>query len=844
MTAPSHIRRERKEGKLAPASVGIGMKTWIPAALMVIALAGCNAQEAATAATGVDPASSSPPAAGQPEAQPGDTGGPEALTLNGEPSPVQHSPVTQRRELIWPAPTEATQRWAEADTMLERIQDMLPRPVEDVEALADHFDYDVEQAIAYVRDRVRFEPYAGVMRGPDGTAVTEAGNAWDQALLLAALIRTMGADAQVVSGRLEPDDAGRLLGMAFRPAPDRNIAFDREAIIGAVTSFDPSLAESLSRKLDDWEKASTGASIDDGVDTVSTALHALLDKAGVELTGDGSAAALVGQLSSDYAWVRWRDGPGDPWTDLHPAFADAPAPATQPERYLDGTVPAEFQHRVALRLWIERSDGSGSRAERIPIMDAFERPVAELSRRSLALGLTRISGEGDDSSALLVPVLGNGLAPGAQAVSALGLTAPPDAAGNQAAGLFSTVSGRFGDALGALSQADGGEDRKPRLTGVILTVERTAPGQEAVALERRIIDLRGTDGAGFPDSATFEMLFETDIGAQSTTQVAHRFITQMRALLQAAPTLFAFAQDAIDSTQLAQSPGYKALDKAYWTDWDVLSGEFIRSPSATEVAYRPGPLLASRRRTLDPDKKPLAVTDIFANPVAVLRRSAEGTISLDARAAMLQGIRDTVIESHLLPGTDGWAQRKPRRLVVDAVGLANDPDASNWAVPAREMALDDLARGHVLAIAESDEPHWWRIHRETGQTLGMGTHGGQEIAEYVVQIVAGAVTIALFYLAADDCAETYAHDQDMKECCIVGNLLVTGGLTLAGAGVAKAAGGAASHPDIQATFLANPIAASVGWITTALALDIPGQLIIDQATSKPIANACSAFLDG
>jgi hypothetical protein len=59
-----------------------------------------------------------------------------------------------------------------------------------------------DDAFAAVATQVRFEPYPGVVRGPTATALAQAGNSADQALLLAELLKAKGYRVRFVQGTL------------------------------------------------------------------------------------------------------------------------------------------------------------------------------------------------------------------------------------------------------------------------------------------------------------------------------------------------------------------------------------------------------------------------------------------------------------------------------------------------------------------------------------------------------------------------------------------------------------------------------------------------------------------
>jgi transglutaminase-like putative cysteine protease len=81
----------------------------------------------------------------------------------------------------------------------------------------------VEAAFGYVRDTIGFEPYSGVLRGPEGTFLTRAGNAPDRATLLARILQANNISVRYATGRLPQTQAELLFARAFetrpRPAP-------------------------------------------------------------------------------------------------------------------------------------------------------------------------------------------------------------------------------------------------------------------------------------------------------------------------------------------------------------------------------------------------------------------------------------------------------------------------------------------------------------------------------------------------------------------------------------------------------------------------------------------------
>ena len=90
----------------------------------------------------------------------------------------------------------------------------LPRPVGaelDVEAAARELG-DWNAAYDFVRQAVRYVPYAGTVRGATGTLAAKTGNSLDQSVLLRALLRHCGIETRLVRGRLGWSDAMALIG--------------------------------------------------------------------------------------------------------------------------------------------------------------------------------------------------------------------------------------------------------------------------------------------------------------------------------------------------------------------------------------------------------------------------------------------------------------------------------------------------------------------------------------------------------------------------------------------------------------------------------------------------------
>jgi hypothetical protein len=243
--------------------------------------------------------------------------------------------------------------------------DALPAEDWDVPALAATLA-DPVAAFELVRDGIAFDAYPGLLRGAQGTLAARAGNSFDRAALLKALIDTQGATTRFAFGTLDQTMAGSLVTRSFEGP-------------GAP------LAQATGSPFDDvFETA-----IDSRARRDNALLTAALGDRLAGLAADASDAAATDLI--DHAWVQVQQADGS-WLDLDPTMPDArPGDTITTPMTTADTVPDASVHTVGLRLVSEMLQ-AGALTE-TPVLDITV-PAWAVAGQQLLVTFTAASGGG------------------------------------------------------------------------------------------------------------------------------------------------------------------------------------------------------------------------------------------------------------------------------------------------------------------------------------------------------------------------------------------------------------------------------------------------------------------
>jgi Transglutaminase-like superfamily len=230
-----------------------------------------------------------------------------------------------------------------------------PTSSDPIADLADSLGLDVERIFRFVADEIRYQPYAGILRGPTGTLASRAGNAADQAALLAALLQAAAVPVRFAWGALDDATAATLLGSTTATADEaRQYAVD--ALLGPqptqtspAPSLDPSTAAQLQRPGSNPDDIASW--LGDQLDGTIASLTGALSAAGIQLPSGFSDVS--GPEQTQHLWVQ--AGNGAEWQDLDPSMAGQPAGETLADAQgTVGVLPDDLRHTVKFEVVAEK----------------------------------------------------------------------------------------------------------------------------------------------------------------------------------------------------------------------------------------------------------------------------------------------------------------------------------------------------------------------------------------------------------------------------------------------------------------------------------------------------------
>ena len=618
------------------------------------------------------------------------------------------------------------------------------------EDLLLQLDLDELKIIAYVSNAITFEQYSGLLRGVNGTIRSRAGNALDQAVLLASLLNSAGWETQIASGRLNQQDALRLIRMI---AP---VAMEQE--LGQNNTIQPAL-EKFGLKAPAISNHSQDQQLyDDTKKSIELILKAL-DQHGISVPPQKMNDVLVKE-AQDYYWVEYRLAAGNKWSAAHPAFGQSKyIPDVEAVAYFKDSVPDKYQHKLRIDAFIEHRIGSKNSIT--AVMKPWQRPVANLDGVALTYvnipdGL-RIDNLADmedvvKSTRLFSPVF-NGAAAGSKLFDLKGrvvdrMAQESDSYGMSA--LFQTISDKTDNALGGLS---GSKDPQSSFSLVSHWLEFTftSPNGKTRKYQRYVYGPHSEKNMKL--ALMTEHVFMVNTGRQSLDYFSDRYLNQLEENNKQLKTLL---HHFLIKDKKTVMPKYSLPQDVE----GLAQYRLFNSMPGTEgwISYRAEPGLIGFRNGYSDFEIPFFNVDIIANKRRLLEKKSDGIYS-NPRWDIAFGVWETATER--VPAL----ARGPRKQHLDTFKIleaaeqqdiplhliSNTKELDNAKLSlgdrAKYFIQHDLESGY-LVLVPGKKPQgqalngWWRTHKLTGQTLGMSSNGrGTELYEYAVSQLNNAMTL-------------------------------------------------------------------------------------------------------
>jgi hypothetical protein len=691
---------------------------------------------------------------------------------------------------------------------VEDLRTQLDRSQIDSEDLLDKLDYDETQIIEYVKNEIYFEQYKGALRGSEGTIRSTSGNALDQSILLAKLLRDAGYDARIARGTITAAQAEILLtGMnasrKHRSPYANNAAFNN--ILRKMWLQSGQSSEELASLTTRMNGSLTAS--DSGLDGIAEQetnfILQTLKSSNVPL-GDADGYTRLIEEARDYYWVEYRSGSADGWVAVHPAIGELKLnlSSTQSVQFMTDSVPVELQHRFRFEVMLETE--SGGKLHTKQILKLWERPTANLVDRPLTFTVIPLSLTNQlDKDQIDVPTDGNEVfIPmfqghyGDETFDLLGNVIPLDAALSNYAALFATDAKKLSGAASSLS-ALGNKSPDNNKTGVRLNALKfrfvfVQPGGKETEYWRSVLLRSGSDGGDQLEMMqrlysqlmtiySFQLAMGNSNPAASIDASLASIVRKKALLKQSIAQLLGIEYKATandkgndDVAWIGLAPTYTIFDS-----FDTVTGAHT---------YRPVPSLLVHKISIPLHGQISESTDIVQNKRRL--RSAKSNYSPDGLRLMISmGVWESVTEGSLLGGPaigrrnthTAFDQYRNDGLDFDIVGPADFDRIAEMRISDRSKTVlrRELQRGYAVLLPskdplpESEHLFWWRIDTQTGETLGVSATGaGLDLTQYTLfqRVVAGGVIGALVGITCDEARRNVLRDTSLtvSDCITLG----------------------------------------------------------------------------
>lgn len=639
---------------------------------------------------------------------------------------------------------------ADDATVLKRIAESPEPSAFSVEKTADQIGNNPSSFFAYVHDHVRTQIYSGVLRGARGTLMGGAGNSWDQALLLAAMLRHHGREVRFVHAHLAPDVSAKVVDRMFSDAA-------RPVTPGSQPVQVPDSVQARRRsKLQQMQKDRLSAQAD---------LLKALDRAGLSLGDSTASEQTLESEAGDHLFVEYHDG--DRWVPLDPVAAAAPGDSVASDQESFPEVPDSFYHHITIRVIIEeRHNGKLQQDEALQ----FATTAAALHGEQVLLSHRLDHGIAGEWRATPVLQIGD-QAYGARTFREAGLLLKNSNSRQDLIGQAHDAVGGLGKVTDVFNNSTTPSSTAPAdgFTAEYLDVEFSDPAKHSDTVRREMIDRIGvvarannttgsaplipiTPGNDVPVELTNIYALAFAAGPLNSTSPLRRLssteglITDAVAVTQARPSQNKPLSHEDQARLMRLLDGFPVLLQASAESVLAVSQAFTRS---LRIHGSPALFYESTPRLV------IASSDLTSGVALDLRRNSLRAVSRKAsaselvRANVARSVADAAIEGDVLR-----RKAQPGQLAaINIFDLARTQHIPLIAVrggaPVVSVQASDVARARMagstagsLLIVPEREPSanpshfaWWKLDPSTGEAISVldtGLNGFQETEEDAV----------------------------------------------------------------------------------------------------------------
>ena len=722
------------------------------------------------------------------------------------------SPGAQQFVIAQVESSEYEQALANLDIFMDKLEELrshIDRTQFDVEELSFELAPEGPEAIIdWVRNNIYFEQYPGLLRGAQGTLMSRAGNALDQAILLQKLLSDAGYETQIARGLLSDKQAQLLVQQMTVPREPEPDFGDLDAMkqvminIGEIVGTPSEEIETLFEELDNTISIET-TEIYQNVQEDTDFILSMLEEAGIEL-GDPEAMSKLLEESKDYFWLEYRLSSKNDWQAVHPVFHDANMVPNELEtsEVFTGTIPESFQHRFRLQVFIEQKIDNELKIN--SIIDAWEKPAFELVGKpmtytnfpdSLVDSTSQDLEDSIEKTAFFAPILNRALAEGGDFFDLDGNIIDPVSGSSPFAGVHQGVGSLVGDAAGLFSEL--GEDSVESagdfitLTGQWIEYTIITPNGEESKHRRTVVDRIGinnriddslqiessSDKPSVFKALTQEHTFMLGTGELSQGFILNQLLSDLISLESAFAGLIAQNYDIDVKLDLSLFEGIDTAWRGHFLLYPTFDQDLFASKNT--LTYRSEPNLILHQRGLganETNETTQEIVDIADNT----RRTFEiegVNLFFNTKQAVGLGIWETHVEQLFIPNI-AVAKRLNTMIVFDTAKADKVPTAilqSGDSLRRIELSEDikyfikqDLDNGYIVLAPESSElAGWWRVNPQTGETLGMaGTGRGIAMEEYIQALLHVGLNFGLCMFVSSSLMTESVRNSDTILCAL------------------------------------------------------------------------------